>query len=113
MAIKLNIEGLKNAQKLIQEGEVEHMGTWQEYQATQDEINHFLNTHTTQEYGLWFLGIDTNVENNDRHHYVFPYGDLKLVQKSGLEASIKEAKAQGHNEIVDAAKKLLDTIGKK
>ena len=31
--------------------------------------------HGWREYGLWYLGIDTELDDETKGHYKFPYGD--------------------------------------
>ncbi len=113
MAILLNSRGYLHAQKLIKEGKsVEHgkQWNWNEHRATLDEQDKFIETHYVQEYGQWFLGIDTNQEPESMRYYVFPYGDLKIVHRNALVSIEKEAGAQGHNDIADAARKLREMV---
>jgi hypothetical protein len=112
MAIKLNKSAFENAQKLIKAGEVEH-GTkwsWAEHQATNDEINKFLTTHSIKEYGLWFLAIDTAVPENDKSHYQLPYGDLRIVHRNALVEAKRHIAKQGNKEVEEAIDKLLALI---
>lgn len=112
MAIKLNEAGFEHAKELIKGGlEVEKKaGDWEQHKATKDEIDKFLETHYLEEYGLWFLGINTDFPDNDKDRYVYPYGDLKIVHKDALATAIAQATKQGHKEIVEAASKLLEMI---
>lgn len=113
MAITLNRAGLKYAEERIREGEFDSFDTdWSEIQPTNDEVLHFVDAHDMQEYGLWFLGINNEVPAQLKEHYVYPHGDLKLVQKCALEVTAKEASQKGHKEIADAAEKLLRAIDK-
>ncbi|HVW99823.1 MAG TPA: hypothetical protein VHA52_05250 [Candidatus Babeliaceae bacterium] len=114
MAIKLNEEALSYAEKLIDgKLEVEHgkKWNWQEHRPTPDESAKFLNTHYLRtEYGLWFLGIDTEKPDTSKEHYVYPYGDLKIVHREALVAARDKANKDGHHEIARAAEKLLKLI---
>lgn len=112
MAVKLNHSAVENAKRLIKAGEVERGDTWnwKEHQPTPDEIDKFLNTHTTHEYGLWFLGIDTEFPENNADRYVLPYGDLKIVHKNALASSKKEAANNGYKEIEATIDTLLAMI---
>jgi hypothetical protein len=113
MAIRLHEAGFEHAKELIKGGlEVERRTCdWQKHKPTQDEVAKFLETHYLQEYGLWFLGIDTDAPENDKNRYIFPYGDLKIVHKDALIKAEEEAARQGHEEIQQAAIKLIEMIG--
>ncbi|MCX5922010.1 MAG: hypothetical protein NTX86_01650 [Candidatus Dependentiae bacterium] len=111
MAILLNKAGVEQAERLIKVGEVETFDAdWNEEQPTPDEVNHFIDTHFVKEYGLWFLGVDTQRDSNTKEHYVYPHGDLKEVQGCALVHSMNEAEKNGHREIAQAAKKLLALV---
>jgi len=111
MAIKLHHPGYDRAVDLIEDGEVETVHiNWQEEKPTQDEVVHFINAHFMDEYGLWFLGVDDKFEKSTKEHYVYPHGDLKIVQKSAILEAIKQAKAKGDHEIAKAAENLLEML---
>lgn len=113
MAIKLHKDGYENAVRLIKAGEVSTFdANWNEEKPTPDEVVRFINAHFMSEYGLWFLGTDDKFPDNAKEHYVFPYGDLKMVQRCALVDSIKKSE-KNHPEITNAAKQLLDMIDKK
>ncbi len=113
MAIKLNKTAFNNALKLIQAGEVEKFDSnWNEEKPDANEIANFLNTHSMEEYGLWFLGKNDQFKENTKEHYVYPYGDLKEVQKSALIDTQKQAQKNGDHEVLNAIRQLLDMINK-
>jgi len=112
MAVKLNQEAYNHAMALIKNGlEIEHdTNNWDEVEPTENETVEYLNTHTLSEYGRWFLGIDTEADQKDKSKYLYPTGDLKVIHKSALMLSEREAKQQNHGEIAATAKKLLEMI---
>lgn len=114
MAIKLHHKGFAHAQMLIKAHEVEHNEDdtrWQSEDApTADEIARYLNTHTVEEFGQWFLGVNTDMPKESKDHYVFPHGDFSEVHACAVIEAEKKARSQNLAEIADAAKKLLDMI---
>lgn len=111
MAILLNRRGLAYAEYLITFDEIETTpGNWNDHKPTVDEVDKFLNTHYTSEYGQWFLGINTDYPRDTKEHYLYPHGDLKIVHRSAIEQVEKEAQT---NEIKEAARKLLQLVDKK
>lgn len=114
MAIKLNEAGFEHAKELIKGGlEVEKKACdWNAHKATEDEIDKFLETHYMAEYGLWFLGINTDMSENAKERYVFPYGDFKIVHKSAIIIAEEDAARKGAREVQHAAKQLLELINK-
>jgi len=114
VAIVLNKKAVEQAERLIQAEEIETFDSnWQAEKPTVDEVNHFLNAHTNEEYGTWYLGINTEVPKNLKEYYDYPYGDLKTVQRSALVDTIRRAEQKGHKEIVNAAKRLLEMVDQK
>lgn len=114
MAIKLHKEGFDHAKAVIENGlEVEHSSNWDAVKPTKDEEVRHLNTHTLDEYGIWFLGIDTEVPENDKSKFVYPHGDLKVVHKSALIIAEEQAREKGHKDIQKAAQELIELIDRK
>lgn len=114
MAIKLNKSAYNNALRLIHAGEVESFDkNWNEEKPDHNEIIEFIDNHSIQEYGLWYLGKNDKFQDNTKEHYVYPYGDLKEVQKSALVDTQKQAEKNGDAEIANAAKELLNMLNKK
>lgn len=116
MSIKLNRDALEHAKELITAGEVEKLKkwNWQEHKPNRDDIVRFLDTHYTKgEYGQWFLGIDTEIDADNKDRYLFPYGDLQIVHRNGIQAAYDAAKKEGYDDIARAAKDLLDIIDNK
>ena len=112
MAKKLNKAGYDLAKQMIGHGfELEHdENNWKEVQPTLTEAVEYLNAHDLDQYGTWFLGIDTEADQKDKSKFVYPFGDFKVVHKSALLDSEKKARANKDNEIAEAAKRLLQLI---
>jgi hypothetical protein len=112
-AIHLNKKALEQAERLIKAGEIETFDTnWAAEKPTVDEVNHYLDSHYMDEYGMWFLGINPEVPKEVKEHYDYPYGDLKTVQRCALEDTIKRAEKAGHKDVVQVAKRLLEMVDK-
>jgi hypothetical protein len=111
MSIKLNSEAITYAKKLIHAGEIDHNAhDWQEVKPTHDEVSKFLNTHSLEEYGVWFLGINTGAPASDKSHYCFPIGDFKLISKAALKSVAHDAAAQGLTDIAAQAQELISSL---
>lgn len=114
MSKKLHLQAVEQAERLIKANEVATFDKdWKEEQPTPDEINHYIDSHFMTEYGKWFLGIDAKFPKEVKEHYDYPYGDLKVVQRSALVDTIKRAEKNGDSDIVHAAKRLLELVDKK
>ncbi len=112
MAIKLHKPGYEKAETMIRKGvEVNTISNnWHEVKPDADDALHYLKAHSLDEYGLWFLGIDTAKPANDSTKFVYPYGDFEIVQQSGIMAAEEQAKKSGNTEIAAAAHELLKKI---
>lgn len=111
---QLNRKAIEQAERLIKAGEVEGFDSnWEAEKPTVDEVLAYLNAHSMEEYGQWFLGINQGMPKNVKEHYDYPYGDLKTVQRSALVDTIARAEKAGHKDIVQAAKKLLEMFDKR
>lgn len=114
MSIKLNHAAMEHAKYLIQAGEVESFDSnWNEEKPTPTETDLFIDTHTMEEYGAWFLGKNDEYDKETQEHYEYPYGDLKEVQRSALVYSLAQAEKNSHSEIAQAARELLELVDDK
>lgn len=114
MAIKLNKDAVQHAKKLLQEDHVnKEKDNWERCKPTPADEDLYINQHGMQEYGHWYLGIDTEASDSTKKNYEYPYGDFRHVYRSGLIAAEKRA-AQNHQEEIEAAaRELIDLIDKK
>lgn len=112
MAIILNKAGYDRAVAILKKGlEIEHdMRNWHEVKPTPDEIARFLDTHTLDEYGSWFLGINTDADQKDKSKFDYPFGDLQVLHKSALIAAEKIATIKHHEDIKKAVHDLLEML---
>lgn len=113
MATKLNKEGFEYAKNLIEKGKFKaDEGHWRAHQPSASEENIFINRHTFREYSQWHLGIDTELEKDEKGRYKFPYGDFESVHRDGLMAVKQRAAQNGYSDIEEAAGKLLAMMEK-
>lgn len=112
MAIKLNKAAYDLAVSMIKNGlEVEHdANNWDEVQANLSEQVRYLRTHGLEQYGTWFLGIDTDADPKSKDKYVYPFGDFSVLHKSALLVAVKKAEQDQDEEIKKAASQLLAMI---
>ena len=45
------------------------------------EENKYIEKNGMDEYGKWYLGIDTDENEDNKGRYKFPYGDFKRVHR--------------------------------
>src|SRR5438552_4124969 len=94
MSIKLHKPGYDHAVTIIKRGlEIEHDKgkDWNEAKATSNEEVRYLNTHSLEEYGSWFLGVDTSRTGQDKSQYCYPFGDFGMLHLSALETIVRDA----------------------
>ena len=112
MSVSLNKAAYEKAIAFIKKGsEIEHDNrNWHEVKPTPDEIARFLDTHTLEEYGTWFLGIDSEADQKDKSKYLYPFGDLQVLHHSALIAAEKIATIKHHEDVKVAVHKLLEML---
>ena len=108
--MKRNKAAVKHAKDLIKAGKYNEDSDWSEDQPSSDDENKFLDQHGWEEYGQWFLAIDTDENEETKGHYNFPYGDFKKVHRDGVIAAKQRAAQYDHAEIEKAADELLKLI---
>jgi hypothetical protein len=112
MAIRLNETALRHARSLVRDGDVvrDERDAWSEDAPTADEENAFIEREGWTEFRHWHLGIDDEADEETKEAYSFPYGDFRRVHRCGVISLESRAGQFDHDEIRDAAKKLLELI---
>ena len=103
--MKLNNKGFKKAQTLIKAGEVNMDSDW-DFSA--NDGNKILGDDNWSAYGQWFLGVKDEVDAETKEHYAFPFGKDGKVYKKALTAIRQRAAQFKHEDIFEAAGKLID-----
>jgi len=109
--LQLNVEAVAHARKLIQEGKVDTQTSWEQGKPDAHAENRYLDDHSFDDFGKWFLGIASDTPDDVKEHYAFPYGNFEKVYRHGLIAAKQRAAQFGHTDIEQAAGMLLDMIG--
>jgi hypothetical protein len=114
MAVKLNQDGYKYAQQLIDRGKVvaDDRDAWSEHQPTADQENDFIEAHGYEAFGKWHLGIDTDAGEATKARYKFPYGDFKDAHRCAILSAESRAGQYKHEGIHRAAGHLHDLLEK-
>ena len=75
---KLNQSGYDNALALVKANKINRDGDW-DFSA--DDGNELLGADSDDwsNYSKWFLGIDTNADNDTKGYYGYPYGKNGVV----------------------------------
>ena len=106
---KLNPKGYDAALELVKAGKVDKDGDWD---FTADDGNALLGEEgdNWSNYGKWFLGIDTEADEETKAHFGYPYGKDGQVYREALIATRQYAGRFNLDDIFDAAGRLLDII---
>ena len=106
---KLNPKGYDAALELVKAGKVDKESDWD---FTTDDGNALLGEDGDDwsNYGKWFLGIDTEADEETKTHYGYPYGKDGQVYREALIATRQYAGRFNLDDIFDAAGRLIEII---
>jgi len=102
--------GVAQARKLIKSRQYVLSSDWGDVQPKADDENAFLERHSWQEYGGWFLGLTEGAVADTKARYAFVYGDFRRIHRSGLIACLYRAAEWRHKEVERAAYRLLQEL---
>ncbi len=114
MAIKINEAALRQARQLIKGGRAAHdvRDDWSEHAPDARQENHFIEKRGFAEYALWHLGEDDEKSQDTKGRYSFPFGDFTRLHRCAIIAIESRAAQNGHGDIAQAAKSLLELLDK-
>lgn len=116
MRVTLNKKAFDFAKEMIKEGkfsdkrgraDAEHAKP----NATQEDV--FLQSHSWEDFGHWYLGVHQDRPQNNRARYEFPIGDFQEIHRSDLLEVQKKAHGLNFDDIANGAKELVELIDKK
>jgi hypothetical protein len=108
----VNPNGLEKAKRLIEGRQYVLQSEWGDVQPRAVDENKFLESHSFEEYGEWFLGLTEGPADDTKARYAFVYGDFRRLHRSGLIACHYRAAEWRHKEIELAAHELLQLLDK-
>ena len=83
---------------------------WSEHKPSAQEENEYIKKYNFDEYGNWYLGVDTDEKEDNKGRYKFPYSDFAKVHHCGVLAAESRAGQYKHNDIELAAAHLHGMI---
>ena len=96
-----------HAEKLIREGKTLDSESWDG--PDPDIENAYLDANGWDAYGTWFLGRNTDAEEETKARYSFPFtSDFKTVDRKGLIAIRSRAAQNDDPSVFEAAGRLID-----
>ncbi len=107
---RVNQAAVDKAKSLIDANQYVLESEWSEAQPSTESQNEHLEKLGWQDYGKWFLAIDTEASEETKGRYNFEYGDFNRLHRSGLIAAKQRAAQNDHVEIERAADQLLEQL---
>ena len=109
----VNKAAVAHARKLIDGKQYVLDSEWGEVQPKAADENAYLESHTWDQYGEWFLGLTEGANPETKALYAFVCGDLRRVHRSGLIACVYRAAEWRHKDVERAAYELLQYLDDK
>ena len=106
----VNEAGVARARRLIDARQYVLTSRWTDVQPTADDENAYLEKHSWDEYGEWYLALTDGAREETKARYAFVYGDFRRVHRMGLIACLYRAAEWRHKEIELAAHDLLQQL---
>ena len=106
----INEAAVEHARGLIEKRQYVLEGEWGDAQPSAEDENSYLERHSWEEYGGWFLGLTEGASEETKGLYAFAYGDFRRLHRSGLIACVYRAAEWRHKEIELAAHDLLQRL---
>jgi hypothetical protein len=106
----VNERGVARAERLIDARQYVLRSDWGDVQPRAAAENSYLESHSWEEYGEWFLGLTEGPADDTKARYAFVYGDFRRIHRSGLIACHYRAAEWRHKEIELAAHELLQRL---
>lgn len=74
MKVILNKRAFEHSKQLVEKGSYvfDEKDMWSEHQPSVQEENKYIEEHGFDEYGKWYLGIDTDENKDTKGRYKFP-----------------------------------------
>ena len=83
---------------------------WGEVQPSAADENAYLENHSWEEYGEWYLGLTAGATDETKARHAFVLGDFRRIHRSAIIACHYRAAEWRHKEVELAAHELLQLI---
>ncbi|MEV6283893.1 hypothetical protein [Kribbella sp. NPDC051770] len=112
MTVKLNQKAFDHAKGLIDAGRTakDERDDWSEHAPTADQENTYLDKHGWQDYSQWYLGLETDMDEETKGRYKFPYGDFRRLHRCGVISAESRAAQNDYDDVAKALKTLLELL---
>jgi hypothetical protein len=93
MEVILNKCAYEHTKRLVEKGRYvfDEKDIWSEHQPSAQEENEHIEENGFEEFGKWYLGVDTDEKEDTKGRYKFPYSDFAKVHRCGVLAAENRA----------------------
>ena len=109
----VNQAAVARARKLIDSRQYVLDSEWGDVQPSAADENRYLESHSWDEYGEWFLGLTEGATEETKGRYAFVCGDFRRIHRSALIACVYRAAEWRHKDVELAAHELLQYLDEK
>jgi hypothetical protein len=106
----VNERAVETAKRLIESRQYVLNSQWGDVQPDAAAENAYLESHSWDEYGEWYLGLTEGPSDESKARYAFVYGDFRRLHRTGIIACHYRAAEWRHKEIELAAHELLQLL---
>ena len=106
----VNERAVEKARRLIESRQYVLNSQWGDVQPDAAAENAYLESHSWDEYGEWYLGLTEAPTDETKARYAFVYGDFRRLHRTGIIACHYRAAEWRHKEIELAAHELLQLL---
>ena len=106
----VNDKAVARARRMIDAHQYVLESSWGDVQPSAADENAYLESHSWEEYGEWFLGLTDGASDETKARHGFVYGDFRRLHRMGLVACQYRAAEWRHKEIELAAHDLLQHL---
>jgi hypothetical protein len=112
LAVKLNKCAFEHAKQMVKKGSLvsDEKDMWSEHQPSSEEENKYIEINGRKEYGKWYLGLDTDENEDTKGRYKFPYSNFTRVHRCGVLSAESRAGQYKYFDIEKAAAHLHGMI---
>ena len=107
---EVNDDAVAHVRRMIDARQYVLDSDWGDSQPSADDENAYLESHSWEEYGSWYLGLTVGASPEIKGRYAFVCGDLRRVHRSGLIACVYRASEWRHKAVELAAHELLQHL---
>ncbi len=101
---------VEKAKRMIESRQYVLNSQWGDVQPDAAAENAYLESHSWDEYGEWYLGLTEGPSDESKARYAFVYGDFRRLHRTGIIACHYRAAEWRHKEIELAAHELLQLL---